>query len=180
MRLFTVIVLATLCGASSALADRSTRAQCIQDARVEFTACKNVCSDTFTGAKEVCGTNPTCHKACVSDAEACKAPYDEELKTCKEACNDTLEAARNTCKATVGCGIPGMGNPCETNPVFLDCRRPAAVAAFLCRKTCADNQRLNPTVQGALKACRVGERVCHKACRAKPTPTPKPTATPAP
>lgn len=156
-----------VCSARSALADVA----CLQQAKASYAACKTQCQDDYRSAKFICrGIEPACGKACLAGREVCTDAVEDILTTgqlpgsgalanCSSgtaACKDTLRAARAAC-----------GTPCDQNPdpVACDaCVDTAQVAAFICRDTCRDSWRHDPTVMAMKDQCRSIFQACVAAC----------------
>lgn len=155
--------------------NRSSIAQCIQDARVIKTSCQRSCENVFKESKGECGLNSTCIKGCKAQLETCLTPFVEALNTCKEGCVDTREAAVDSCKESSGCA-----DKCYSNAVFLQCIRPALLTEFTCKRDCADAQKLDATAQAGITACKEAFKVCKQGCRAVVNPTATPAGGPTP
>ena len=154
---------------SLTLADSATK-QCVLNARENLKSCSATCRETFNNERTTCGVNPDCHRSCNDALDTCKDPYDKALESCIDSCNEPLEAARETCRTSIGCGASQPNGACFQNAEYRACLRGAILAKVTCALDCRDAQRTNPDVINALRACTLGARACHKACRVLPTP----------
>jgi len=162
-RLAIAFVAVVLLFGRSASAD-----QCEHDAKGEYRQCRSDCKEDFRSAKFACrGVDPTCGIACLAGRMSCFDDVDTILETGQLPAGGTLDNCvdgANGCRQRFEAAKAACGAPCNADPTCIQCVNDAQVANFICRDTCRDSWRLNPTVIALKQSCRDTFHACVHAC----------------
>jgi|SRR5215468_776672 len=159
------ILLVTGLANGAAFAD----AECRQAARDEFFACKADCKEEYRSAKLTCrNVDPACGLPCMAGRQACMDAVEAILSTGQLPGGGTLAdctAGTDGCKQALEDAKTGCGAPCAPGDTVCDgCVDGAQVTAFVCRDTCRESWRANPTVVSARQGCSDGFKACIAGC----------------
>jgi len=140
--------------ASAAVAQTTSGAACILQAREELHSCHAECINDFRNERFVCrNVEPGCGRECLGRREGCVETASEPLVECLGSCQTTLIEAKATCAQS-----------CNADQSCLDtCIDTAQVDAFTCRDNCREDFRANGG-PAAIDVCRATFRECVRAC----------------
>jgi len=115
------------------------------------------------------GVEPSCGTACLAGRQVCQDGVEAILDTGQLPAGGTLaDCATGTdgCKATLQADkqtCPGW--PCQlSDQACNDCVDGKQVTAFICRDTCRDSWRADPTVISLAQNCKDVFKACVQAC----------------
>lgn len=124
-------------------------AQCKQDAKLFYKACKAGCLDDLQVQKDACrNRDHACVEVCRAERETCRALVKAPLDAAIDVCNVARDAARQTCRDKYAPDTPEL-DQCIDN---------AQVTAFICRDDAREAAR-----PGFL-ACKQQFRSCAERC----------------
>ncbi len=142
---------------------------CIGQAKADYAACRTQCKQDFVDARFGCrNVNPQCGEACLAGLEACLENVDNILQTGMLPDGSDLPnctGGTDQCKANFKAAKTACGAPCAPSDTQCnDCVDQAQVQNFVCRDTCRDSWRTNPTVIAMRQSCRDAFRACVGQC----------------
>jgi hypothetical protein len=145
---------------------------CKQQAKDDYRACKQTCKDDYRAAKLTCrNVDPTCGTACLAGRQVCRDDVDAILSTGQLPGGGTLaDCADGTdgCRARLADAKDACGAPCNGDPTCDACVDAAQVTSFICRDTCRESWRADPTVAALETTCHDTFQSCIHACPPAP------------
>jgi len=171
MRSIAPTALAALVVLTGIVALRGTAhadAACKQQAREEFLACKQDCKEDYRSARLTCrNIDPACGLPCMANRQVCRDAYEDVRATGQLPGGGTLDncpSGTDGCRAALEDAKTACGAPCNGDPGCDACVDDAQVTSFICRDTCRESWRANPTVLAMKDACKSDFQACIEPC----------------